>query len=166
MLEAVRDVIRPGLAEATRRWSALSPREKVLALVCGIAIATVVVYMAVTPVLDFRQAALDRQSREFQDLMWMQEHRAEANAQASAPASSKPSDSILSTINAAAKTAGLPLRRIQPEAEGFIVQIDRQPFRKVLRWLDALEARHNVTVVRASVDLHEPGVVNARFSLR
>lgn len=160
MLKAIIDALQPWRA----RFDALSPRERMLALGCAAAIAIAVLYGVIAPLVEFRTTAIERQAREFQDLMWMQDNRAQAEARAADAAAT--SQARMSTINAAAKAVDLPLRRIQPEANGFSVQVDRQPFDKVIRWTDALESRHGIEIASATVDLHEPGVVNARFSLR
>ena len=160
MLKAFIDTVQPWRA----RFDALSPRERMLVLGCAAAFGIVLLYGAIAPLVEFRATAIERQAREFQDLMWMQDNRAQAEARAADAAAT--SQARMSTINAAAKEVDLPLRRIQPEANGFSVQVDRQPFDKVIRWTDALESRHGIEIVSATVDLHEPGIVNARFSLR
>ncbi|MCY3814101.1 MAG: type II secretion system protein M [Gammaproteobacteria bacterium] len=160
MLRALIDTVQPWRA----RFNALSPRERMLALGCAAAVGIALLYGAIAPLVEFRATAIERQAREFQDLMWMQDNRAQAEARAADAAAT--SQARMSTINAAAKAVDLPLRRIQPEANGFSVQVDRQPFDKVIRWTDALESRHGIEIVSATVDLHEPGIVNARFSLR
>ena len=160
MLKTIIDALQPWRA----RFDALSPRERMLALGCAAAIGIAVLYGVIAPLVEFRATAIERQAREFQDLMWMQDNRAQAEARAADAAAT--SQARMSTINAAAKAVDLPLRRIQPEANGFSVQVDRQPFDKVIRWTDALESRHGIEIASATVDLHEPGIVNARFSLR
>ena len=160
MRKAIMDAVQPWRA----RFDALSARERMLATACAAILGGVLLYGGVKPLIDFRQDAVARQAREFQNLVWMQDNRAAAEARATEAGSS--SQATMSSINAAAKTVGLPLRSIQPEANGFSVQIDRQAFDKVIRWTHALERRHGIEVASASVDLYEPGIVNARFSLR
>ena len=160
MFKTIIDALRPWRA----RFDALSPRERTLALGCAAAIGVALLYGTVKPLVDYRTTAISRQAREFQDLVWMQDNRAQAEARAAEATAT--SQARMSTINAAAKAVDLPLRRIQPEANGFSVQVDRQPFDKVIRWTDTLESRHGIEIASATVDLHEPGIVNARFSLR
>ena len=133
-------------------------------LVCLAAIGMALAYGVIKPLVEYRTTAIARQAREFQDLLWMQDNRELAVSRAAESAAT--SQARMSTINAAAKEVGLPLRRMQPEASGFSVQIDRQPFDTVIRWTHALETRHGIEIASASVDLYEPGIVNARFSLR
>lgn len=160
MFKTIIDALQPWRA----RFDALSPRERTLVLGCAAAVGIALLYGTVAPLIEFRATAIERQAREFQDLMWMQDNRARAEARAADATAT--SQARMSTINAAAKEVDLPLRRIQPEANGFSVQVDRQPFDRVIRWTDALESRHAIEIVSAAVDLHEPGIVNARFSLR
>lgn len=160
MFKTIIDALQPWRA----RFDALSPRERTLALGCAAAVGIALLYGTVKPLVDYRTTAISRQAREFQDLVWMQDNRAQAESRAAEATAT--SQARMSTINAAAKAVDLPLRRIQPEANGFSVQVDRQPFDKVIRWTDALESRHGIEIASATVDLHEPGIVNARFSLR
>ena len=160
MFTTLIDALRPWRA----RFDALSPRERTLAIGCAAAVGIALLYGTVKPLVDYRATAITRQAREFQDLVWMQDNRPQAEARAAE--ANATSQARMSTINAAAKAVDLPLRRIQPEASGFSVQVDRQPFDKVIRWTDALESRHGIEIASATVDLHEPGIVNARFSLR
>ena len=155
MFKTIISALRPWRA----RFDALSP-----ALGCAAAVGIALLYGTVKPLVDYRTTAITRQAREFQDLVWMQDNRAQAEARAAE--ANATSQARMSTINAAAKAVDLPLRRIQPEASGFSVQVDRQPFDKVIRWTDALESRHGIEIASATVDLHEPGIVNSRFSLR
>lgn len=160
MFKTIIEALQPWRA----RFDALSPRERVLALGCAAAVGLALLYGTVKPLIDYRATAVTRQAREFQDLVWMQDNRTQAESRAAEAVAS--SQARMSTINAAAKAVDLPLRRIQPEANGFSVQVDRQPFDKVIGWTDALESRHGIEIASATVDLHEPGIVNARFSLR
>ena len=160
MFASIKEFWRPLRA----RYDALSRRERLLAGACVAALAAALLYATIDPLLEFRQSAIARQASEFQDLLWMQDNR---NLAATRMAENTAgSQARMSTINAAAKEVDLPLRRMQPEANGFSVQVDRQPFNKVLLWTDALERRHGIEISSATVDLHEPGIVNARFSLR
>ena len=160
MFKTITDALQPLRA----RFQSLSSRERMLVLVCLAAVGMALAYGVIKPLVEYRTTAIARQAREFQDLLWMQDNREFAASRAAESAAT--SQARMSTINAAAKEVGLPLRRIQPEASGFSVQIDRQPFDTVIQWTHALQARHGIEIASASVDLHEPGIVNARFSLR
>ena len=147
-----------------RRLDALAPRERLLVAVCLAAVALALLYAAASPLIDFRQDAVARYSTEQADLSWMQANRNAAEARLHE--SSAAPQARLSTINAVAKELNLPLRRMQPEADGFSIQLEAQPFDRVILWTRALETRHGIEIVSASIDVHDLGVVNARFGVR
>ena len=149
-----------------RRYEALATRERRLAMACGAALGLALLYAGVSPLLDYRRAAIERQVAEEGDLQWMQANRELAATPSRHSDRATGSQARLSTINTAAKEFDLPLRSLQPEADGFSVQIEGQLFDAVIRWSHALESRHGIEVVSASLDVEDPGVVNARFSVR
>ena len=147
-----------------RRYDGLAVRERRLAVACLIVAGLALLYAAAAPLIDFRQATVSRYAAERADLRWMQANRDAATRRLDESESG--GEARLSTINSAAKEFGLALRRIQPEAGGFSVQIEAAPLDRVMLWSHALETRHGIEVVGASIDVHEPGTVNARFSVR
>lgn len=145
-----------------RRYYALAARERLLAAAL---MATLVVALAagvVNSLRDFRADAVSRYAREHADLQWMRANRGAAGLRDGPVAGA----ASMSTVNATAKDFDLALLRIDPEGEGFRVQIEAKPFEKVLLWSRALEARHGMTITSATIDAYDPGVVNARFSIR
>ena len=149
-----------------RHYEALATRERRLAIACLAALGLALAYAGVAPLFDFHSAAIKRYAKEQDDLQWMKANRsvAETPSRFSDRATDPPAR--MSTINIAAKDFALPLRRIQPEADGFSVQIEAQVFENVIRWSHALESRHGIEVANASIDVQDPGIVNARFSVR
>ena len=144
-----------------RRFAALAPRERLLVLAGLGLIGGLLAVRGVTALYDYRDSAVARQIAERADLQWMRANRsAAARSDAGAQAPS------MSIVNAAARDVELALRRIDPDGEGFSVQIEAKPFEQVLRWSHALETRHGLRIVSATIDMHEPGLVNARFRVR
>ncbi len=146
-----------------RRYDALAPRERLLVVACLAVLGMALLYAVVSPLIEFRQTTVARYASEHAGLRWMRANRDAATRQRESSAGSQ---ARLSTINTVAKEFDLPLRRIQPEAGGFSVQIEAQSFNNVILWTHTLETRHGIEIVSASVDSHDPGVVNARFSVR
>ncbi len=73
---------------------------------------------------------------------------------------------IATRITQSADTAGLSLRRIEPEGQGSRVTLDDTPFATVLTWLADLEISHSVTARAIEIDRRpEPGIVSARLLL-
>lgn len=168
---ALSSIVRP-LADAwqrsplRKRVDALAPRERLLIGVCLAALGAALLYSLATSLVGFRSDALARYARERGDLEWMQANRGAAVAARRAGSGAPEPGAAISTISAAARDVGLPLRRIQPEASGISVQVEAQPFAKVIGWTSDLETTHGVQIVNARIDRHDDGVVNARFTLR
>lgn len=149
-----------------RRYDGLALREQrlvvaVLAL-AGLALA----YAVAAPVAAYRQAGVQRHVAEQADLRWMRDNQERAGQPTRNSDRAAGPQGRLSTINAAAKDVDLSLRRLQPDANGFTVQIEAQPFAKVIRWSNALETRHGIEIASVSINVEAPGIVNARFNVR
>lgn len=145
-----------------RRYLALAPRERLLVAALIAVVAVALAGALADSLRDFRTGAVSRYAREHADLRWMRANRNAAGLR-DGPAIGAAS---MSTINATAKDFDLALLRIDPEGEGFSVQIEAKPFEKVLLWSHALETRHGMTITSATMDAYDPGIVNARFSIR
>lgn len=145
-----------------RRYYALAPRERLLVAVVIALLAAALAAGVVDSLRDFRADAVSRYAREHADLQWMRANRG-APGLRDGPVAGAAS---MSTVNATAKDFDLALLRIDPEGEGFRVQIEAKPFDKVLLWSHALETRHGMTITSAAIDVYDPGVVNARFTIR
>lgn len=161
----------PQVAEAWRasslgrRYEALERRERALLNAGSILVAATLLWLAaVQPTLDYRKGALGRLQREGASLAWMTANRSFAEARRDAGEGA--SQAQLSTINRSAGEYDLPLRRIQPDGDGFVVHIESRPFASVIAWMETLETQHGIQVVNASIDADKPGQVNARLTLR
>lgn len=148
------------------RYEALGQREQRLAVVAVAVLGAALVYALAATVLESRQEAVARYAAKQADLEWMRRHEARAVRATRDSNGAANAQSQLSNINAAAKDFGLALRRLQPDANGYTVQMEAAPFAKVIRWSHALEARHGIEIASVSIDVVEPGIVNARFNVR
>lgn len=149
-----------------RRYEALALREQRLVVAVLALAGLTLAYSVAAPVVEYRQRAVGRLVAEQADLQWMRDNRERAARPARNSDRAAGPQGRLSTINAAAKAVDLSLRRLQPDASGFTVQIEAQPFAKVIRWSHALEARHGIEIASVSIDVESPGIVNARFNVR
>ena len=156
----------PQLSALRRRVEALAPRERQLMLAGAAAGALALLYGGATALLEFRAEAVARYAAERQELEWMRVYKDVAAESVQRHGDGGGEQGRLSAVNAAAKELDLPLHRIQPESGGITVQIEAQPFDKVIRWTQTLVAEHDIEIVNANVDVHEQGVVNARFGIR
>ncbi len=148
-----------------RRYEALERRERTLLKVGGALIGATALWLAaIQPTLDYRKAAVSRLQREDASLAWMTANRPFAEARQDAGEGAPQAQ--LSTINRSAGEFDLPLRRIQPDGDSFVVHIESRPFASVIAWMEALETQHGIRVVNVSIDADKPGQVNARLTLR
>ena len=150
----------------SRRFRALAPREQLLAVLSLVVVCSVAAYGVATWVVEFRQAAVARLAAQQTDLQWMRANRARAAAPSRHSDRAAGAQGRLSVINAAAKDFDVSLRRLQPDANGFTVQVENVPFATLIRWSHALEVRHGIEIASVSIDVAEPGVVNGRFNVR
>ena len=164
MLDALAQIARA--SSLRQRFEALAPRERRLMAAGAAALALALLYAGTTSLLEFRAEAVARYASGREDLEWMRAYQDAAVQSVQRSDSGGGEQARLSTVNAAAKEFGLPLHRIQPESGGITVQIEAQPFDKVIRWTHALVVGHDIEITNASVDIHEQGVVNARFGIR
>ena len=148
------------------RYEALGRREQRLAIIALAVLGATLAYSLASTVLETRNDAVERYAARLADLEWMRRNEARAARAADDGASVASSQSQLSNINAAAKDFSLSLRSLQPDANGYSVQMEAAPFAKVIRWSHALEARHGIEIASVSIDVVEPGIVNARFNVR
>lgn len=148
-----------------RRYETLSGRERAFVkLLVGI-VGAVLLYAVVASVVEFRQLAVARYLGEETDLLWMQDNRGSVDV--GGGQETKRSETLLSTVvRTTATEFGFQPRRTQTEGDGVGVRIEGEHFDRVVRWAHALESRHGVEIVNADIDVHSPGKVNARFSLR
>jgi len=149
----------------SRRYEALSGRERLLILVVASLLVLVLLYAVVRELVEFRQSAVALYLSAETDLAWMEENRSKASR--SVREGAEPSDRQLSSmVRTTANRFDLQLRRTQAEGDGLGVRIEAASFDRVLRWAHDLETTHGIEITNADIDMHSPGMVNARFSLR
>lgn len=155
-----------GQSPLRHHYEALGTRERRLVIACLVALSLALAYAGGAPLFNFHSAAIERYANKQNDLQWMKKNRRLAETPGRLTDRAPGSQARMSTINAAAKNLDLPLRRIQPETDGFSVQIEAQKFEDVIRWSHALESRHGIEITNVNISVQDPGIVNARFSVR
>ena len=157
---------RLGLEE---QWNALSPRDRLALLGLGGFLACVLIWLLIiAPIQDWRLRADAGYQRSEGDLAWMRANAGRvAAAGTTSSAAQLDSQALLSRVAATARSAELTLSRYQPEGEGVTVELQRQDFNRVIRWLQELRERHGVTVGSLSLTRQEnAGYVSGRIRLR
>lgn len=83
------------------------------------------------------------------------------------PATTGPASPLSTRVTQSAQTAGLILRRLEPEGDLLRVTVDDVAFANVVLWLSDLEVSHSVVVAAIEIDRRPaPGVVSARLLLK
>ncbi len=157
--------------EPARQWyAALQYREQVAVAVLGAALVLMLIYLLMwKPVLDARQAAVQRYLSQAQVVDWMQDNaevvRAARSGQRNTPTMQ---GDWISVINASASRAGLTLRGFTPEGnDAARVQLEQQPFAPVITWLQTLQQEQGVRAAAVEISTGQtPGTVNVRATLR
>ena len=149
-----------------RGFRELPTRQRRASLAAGILVAIVVVYIGVwEPIFDYRENAIDRMTTARQNLEWMQQNETAARGRLNS--GEEIEEVSIAKLSTSARQFGFSLQRIQSMPSGGVsVQIQRQAFNVLLRWLDYLNGEYGYRVVNASLNSYAEGLVDARITIR
>jgi general secretion pathway protein M len=83
------------------------------------------------------------------------------------PVAAAPTTPLSTRVTQSAETAGLILRRLEPEGDMLRVTVDDVAFANVMLWLSDLEVTQSVIVAAIEIDRRTaPGIVSARLLLK
>ena len=149
-----------------RRFRELPTRQRQASMAAGILVAIVVVYIGIwEPVFDYRENAIDRMTTARQNLEWMQQNETAARGRLNSGAENE--EVSIAKLSTSARQFGFSLQRIQSMPSGGVsIQLQRQPFNPVLRWLEFLNGEYGYRVVNASLNSYAEGLVDARITIQ
>ncbi len=149
-----------------RRFRELPTRQRQASMAAGILVAIVVVYIGIwEPVFDYRENAIDRMTTALQNLEWMQQNETAARGRLNSGAENE--EVSIAKLSTSARQFGFSLQRIQSMPSGGVsIQLQRQPFNPVLRWLEFLNGEYGYRVVNASLNSYAEGLVDARITIQ
>ena len=149
-----------------RRFRELPTRQRQASTAAGILVAIVVVYIGIwEPVFDYRENAIDRMTTARQNLEWMQQNETAARGRLNSGAENE--EVSIAKLSTSARQFGFSLQRIQSMPSGGVsIQLQRQPFNPVLRWLEFLNGEYGYRVVNASLNSYAEGLVDARITIQ
>ena len=149
-----------------RRFRELPARQRQASLSAGSLVAMLVVYIGIwEPIFDYRENAIDRMTTARQNLEWMQQN--ETSARARLNSGTENEEVSIAKLSTSARQFGFSLQRIQSMPSGGVnVQLQRQPFNAVLRWLEFLNGAYGYRVVNASLNSYAEGLVDARITIQ
>ena len=149
-----------------RRFRELPMRQRQASMAAGILVAIVVVYIGIwEPVFDYRENAIDGMTTARQNLEWM--HQNETAARGRLNSGEEIEEVSIAKLSTSARQFGFSLQRIQSMPSGGVsIQLQRQPFNPVLRWLEFLNGEYGYRVVNASLNSYAEGLVDARITIQ
>lgn len=154
-------------SSAAKWFKALSDREKTLVTWTAIALIGLFLLGYLLPsTLEFRQTKVSTLKVASANLSWMKAY--ETTARTAGQQGQDPSEGgiVLSKISRSADLHEVELQRIQPVSEGINIELSRQSFDSVLRWLFSLQSDEGATISQVRVMRHGSGLVDARVVVR
>ncbi len=151
------------------KWfNALSSREKKLVSWTGVAlVALFLLGYALPSTLDYRHTNVTKLKVSSADLSWMKAYESTARSSSQQGQGTSNGGSVeLSTISRSADLHDVDLQRIQPVSDGINIEITRQQFDSVLKWLFSLQNDEGVTISQARIMRQGSGLVDARVVVR
>lgn len=151
------------------KWfNALSSREKKLVSWTGVAlVALFLLGYALPSTLDYRHSNVTKLKVSSADLSWMKAYESTARSSSQQGQGTNNGGSVeLSTISRSADLHDVDLQRIQPVSDGINIEITRQQFDSVLKWLFSLQNDEGVTISQARIMRQGSGLVDARVVVR
>lgn len=151
------------------KWfNALSSREKKLISWTGMAVvALFLLGYALPSTLDYRHSNVTKLKVSSADLSWMKAYESTARSSSQQGQGTSTGGSVeLSTISRSADLHDVDLQRIQPISDGINIEITRQQFDSVLKWLFSLQNDEGVTISQARIMRQGAGLVDARVVVR
>ncbi|MXW54210.1 MAG: type II secretion system protein M [Gammaproteobacteria bacterium] len=151
------------------KWfNALSSREKKLVSWTGVAlVALFLLGYALPSTLDYRHSNVTKLKVSSADLSWMKAYESTARSSSQQGQGTSNGGSVeLSTISRSADLHDVDLQRIQPVSDGINIEITRQQFDSVLKWLFSLQNDEGVTISQARIMRQGSGLVDARVVVR
>lgn len=151
------------------KWfNALSSREKKLVSWTGVAlVALFLLGFALPSTLDYRHSNVEKLKVSSADLSWMKAYESTARSSSQQGQGTSSGGNVeLSTISRSADLHDVDLQRIQPISDGINIEITKQQFDSVLKWLFSLQNDEGVTISQARIMRQGSGLVDARVVVR
>lgn len=142
--------------------------QRIVAVLAALVLLALLWLLVWKPVSDWREVADNRYRNAQAELDWMQANEERARALAASGGGRQGQRSLVPIITRSAKSQGIEVSRLQPEANGVVsVALQSQPFNDVLSWLHQLEVNNGVQIQRVAVDADgRAGRVNAQIRLQ
>lgn len=127
-------------------WFNLAERERQLLLVGAASILIGMLYWGIwAPLQHYRQASELRVKQLQQQFDWMQQQAPLIHQLAqSKPSNNRRNIDIASAITLSSQTQKMALKRLQPQGDNALVELDIVNFDQLIQWLALLEQQYNI----------------------
>ena len=149
-----------------RGFRELPIRQRQASLVILAVMILAVIYVGIwRPIFEYRENAIVGMTTARQTLDWMQENKGVAQTRLNT--GEEIEEVSIAKLSTSARQFGFSLQRIQSMPSGGVsVQLQRQAFNAVLRWVDYLNEEYGYRVVNASLNSYAEGLVDARITIQ
>ncbi|MCY3884988.1 MAG: type II secretion system protein GspM [Gammaproteobacteria bacterium] len=150
------------------KWfNALSAREKKLVSWTGIALlALFLLGYALPSTLEYRHSNVIKLKVSSADLNWMRAYESTARTSSQQGLETNGNRPDIPRISRSAELHDVDLQRLQPISDGINVEITKQQFDSVLKWLFSLQNDEGYTISQARIMRLGSGLVDARVVIR
>ena len=146
-------------------WQNLTSRERQIVLAGGLMLLLVILYQNLwSPLQQHLRLQRNQVQQLQQQLGWMQQQAPLVRQlkRAPSPGASRTGD-ITGTLSNSSQAYQIALKRIQPQGDNALVEIDITGFDQLVNWLGMLEQQHGITPQQ--IDLQrtgEPGKIQVK----
>lgn len=162
-------------ASVTMQIAALQSRWQIMPLRDRRALGSLVLFFVlvggwlgvVSPAINFARDARAELEQAQEDLIWMQANALAARQAGARPGQAGVGQSLLTAVNASARSSGLNLQRFEPDGEQRVrVTLENAVFTDVMRWVVTLQQQYGLAIDSFSADAQaQPGIVNIRLTV-
>ena len=159
---------QPALQGVIQWYQQLEARDKKATnILAGFLAVVLIVFGMIMPAANFQSAAIKDHHKSKEDLAWIEANKHLVIA-GGAVASRNDGQSLLGVANTTSRSYQINFKRYEPAGEnGLNLWIEGALFNNVMRWLERIEKKHQITVQDISIDKQDAdGVVNVRLMLR
>jgi general secretion pathway protein M len=137
--------------------------QKIIKAITAFIVLCFFIVIFVQPFLDKQEAYQARLNKSLSTYQLLASNAHKFQSQVSGKASNDP---ILAIVTQQAKRSGINLKRFEPDGDGLRIWLEDAVFDDSIRWLEALNQKHNIQIKQINVERSEAsGLVDLRGTL-
>jgi general secretion pathway protein M len=137
--------------------------QKIIKAISAFVVLCLLIVTFIQPFLAKQEAYQARLNKSLSTYELLANNAHKFQSQVSAKASDGP---ILAIVTQQAKRSGINLKRFEPDGDGLRIWLEDAAFDDAIRWLEALNQKHNIQIKQLNVERSEAsGLVDLRGTL-